>query len=106
MGYECLNVYIWNTAACSSENGKYAAITCDEIIESYHRETKTILTNFNENKAACKMQNFYILLAFLVIIVALLIVVSIYCYLIKNWAKQKHFLSFRNASNKLRKVLY
>ena len=38
-----------------------SAITCDEIIESYDKETKTILTNFNENKATCKIHNFYIL---------------------------------------------
>ena len=31
-----------------------SAITCNEIIESYNAET-----NFNENKAICKMQNFY-----------------------------------------------
>ena len=50
-------------------------ITCDEITESYdvdveanwHDETKTILTNFNEKKATCKTQNFYPLLAFLLI---------------------------------------
>ena len=59
-----------------------SAITCDEIIESY-KETKAISTNFNEKKATCKTQNFYILLAFLSITIALLIVVIIYCYLIK-----------------------
>ena len=37
----------------------------DEIIEG---------TNFNEKKVACKMQNFYILLAFLLITIAFLIV--------------------------------
>ena len=52
-----------------------SAIMCDEIIESYDEETKTIPTNFNEN--------FYTLLAFLLITIALLIVVSIYYYLIK-----------------------
>ena len=59
------------------ENGKYLAsitddsvIMCDEIIE----ETKTVLTNFN---ATCKSQNFYTLLAFLLITIALLIAVSI-----------------------------
>ena len=36
------------------------------------------------------MQKFYILLAFLLITIALLIVVTIYCYLIKYKAKQKH----------------
>ena len=38
-----------------------SAITYGEIIESYDEETKTIPTNFNEKKATCKMQNFYIL---------------------------------------------
>ena len=57
--------------------------TFDEIIESYNEETKTIPTNFNEKKPTCKTQNFYILLPFLLITIALLIVVSIYCCLIK-----------------------
>ena len=35
------------------------------------------------SKAIFKTQNFYILLAFLLITIALLIAVSIYCYLIK-----------------------
>ena len=61
--------YVWNLATCNYKNVKYlesimddSAITCDEIIESYDDET-----NFNEKKAICKMQNFYILLAFLLI---------------------------------------
>ena len=56
-------------------------IICDEIIDAEEKET--IPTNFNEKKATCKMQNFFILLAFLLINIALLIAVSIYCYLIK-----------------------
>ena len=60
-----------------------SAIPCDEIIESYVEETKTISTNFNEKKETCKTQIFYILLAFLLISIAFLITVSIYCYLIK-----------------------
>ena len=60
-----------------------SAILCDEIIESYVEETKTISTNFNEKKDTCKMQKLYILLAFLLISLAFLITVSIYCYLIK-----------------------
>ena len=60
-------------------------------------ETKA---NFNEEKAACKTQNFYILLAFLLITIALLIAVSIYCYLIKYRAKQKHLLPFHNTKLK------
>ena len=80
-------------------------ITCDEIIESYYEETKTIPTNFNEKKATCKMQNLYILLVFSLIIIALLIAVSIYCYLIKYKAKQKHLLRFHNTNNKLGEIL-
>ena len=57
----------------------------DEIIESYKEET-----NVNEKKATCKTQNFYILLAFLLITIALLIAVSIYFYLIKYRARQKN----------------
>ena len=71
---------------------------CDEYIESYDEEADAEAksndesrsydeTNFNENKVACKMQNFYILLPFLLIIVVFLIAVSIYCYLIKYRAK-------------------
>ena len=63
-------------------------------MELYDEETETTPSNFNEKKATCKTQNFYILLAFLLITIALLIAVSIYCYLIKYRAKQKHFLLF------------
>ena len=90
------------------ENGKHLAsimgnltITCDEIIESYVKlslkdddeETKA---NFNEEKVVCKTKDFYILLAFLLIITALLIAVSNYCRLIKYQTKQKKLLPFRN----------
>ena len=60
-----------------------SAITCDEIIESYNGKT-----NFRGKKVICKTQNFYILLAFLLITIALLIAVSIYCYLIKYRGKK------------------
>ena len=72
----------------SFKNGKYLAsiivdsvITCNKIIDN--QETKTIPTNFNEKNITCKTQNFYILIAFLLITIALLMAVSIYCYLIK-----------------------
>ena len=58
-----------------------------EIIE----ETKTVTTNFNEKNAICKTKNFYILLLFFLITIGLLIVVSIYYYLIKYKSKQKHY---------------
>ena len=54
-------------------------------------ETKT---NFNKEEAGCKTQNDYILLAFLLTTFELLIAVSIYCYLVKYLAKQKHLLPF------------
>ena len=55
-----------------------SVIMCDEIIGSYNDETK-----FSEKRATCKTQNFYILLAYLLITIALLIALSICCYLIK-----------------------
>ena len=54
----------------------------------------------------CKMQNFYILLTFLLITIALSIAVSIYCYLIKYGAKQKHLLLFHVTSNELKEIMY
>ena len=52
------------------------AIKCDEIIKSFDEEIKPLPTNFNEKKVTCKIQNLYILLAFLLITIALLIAVS------------------------------
>ena len=73
-----------------------STIMCNEIIE------ETVLTNLNEEKATCKTQNFYVLLAFLLITIALLIAVSVYCYLIKYLAKQKHLLPLNFTNNKLK----
>ena len=68
--------YIWNPATCSCKNGKYLAsitddsvITSDEIVE----EIKQLQESFNERKVACKTQNFYILLPFSIITIALLL---------------------------------
>ena len=60
-----------------------SAIMCDEVIgadretKSNDEETKTVPTNLNEKNRTCKTQNFYILLAFLLTAIALLIAVSI-----------------------------
>ena len=54
----------------------------------------------------CKTHNLYILLAFLLITIALLIAVSMYSYFIKYRAEQKHLLPFHNTNNELREVLY
>ena len=88
--------YTQNPARCSCKNGKYLAsiiddsvIMCDEIIE----ETKIVSTktvSANGIKLICTTKIFYILLAFLLIAIALLIAVSIYCYLVKYQAKHKH----------------
>ena len=101
----CEKDCIWNPFTCSCKNGKYLAsiiddsvIRCGEVIDaeakSNDKETKTIPTNFNEKNITCKTQNFYVLLAFLLVTIALLIAVSVYCYLIKYRANQKHSLPF------------
>ena len=51
-------------------------IISDEVIKPYDEEIKTIPINFNEKKVTCKTQNFYILLAFILIAIGLLIAVS------------------------------
>ena len=66
-------------------------ITCDEITEV----TKTIPT-----KTIPKNIPF----TFLLITIALLIAVSVYCYLIKYRVKQKHLLPYHYTSNKLKEI--
>ena len=63
-------------------------------MKSCGEETKTIPTNFNGKKAIFKTQHFYILLAFLLTDIALLIAVSIHCYLIKYRAKKNIYYHF------------
>ena len=70
-------------------------IFCDEVTKSFDEEIKTIPTNFNEENITCKTRSFYILLAFLLIIITLLIAVSIYCYLIK-YREKKYLLPFHD----------
>ena len=94
---------IWNPATCSCKNGKYlgstvddSVITCDEIIETKKAvPTKTVPTRSTST-------NFYISLTFLSITIALLIDVSIYFYLIKYQAKEKHLLPYYVTNNKLK----
>ena len=103
--------HAWIPATCVCENGKYlasnmddSAIICNEVIESSDEKIKTIPTNFNKKKAISKTQSFYILFAFLLITTALLIAVSVYCYLIKYWARQ--LLPFHYTNKELREVYY
>ena len=76
-------VHIRNPRTCTCENGRYleniindSVVTCDEIIDALRSE----LINFNDQKATCKMKNFYILLTVLLITILLLITVAIYYY--------------------------
>ena len=65
-----------------------SAIICDKIIDAESKSndkakpndkgTKAVPTNVNGKNLTCKIQNFYILLVFLLITIALLIAVSIY----------------------------
>ena len=63
--YACKKGYIWISATCTCENGKYLGsiienlvITCNEIIE----ESKTVPTNINDRKLSCqtKISIFYL----------------------------------------------
>ena len=90
----CEKDYIWNPATCSCQSRNYLAsimddsvTKCDKFIEPHDEETKTVPTNFDQNKATCQKQNFCILLLLILITTELLIAVSIYCYLIKYQAK-------------------
>ena len=51
-------------------------------------------------------QKFSMLLAFSLITITLFIVFSIYCYLVKYKAKQKHLLPFYVTNNELKEILY
>ena len=50
-----------------------STISDDEVIESYDEKIKIIPSNFNEKKVSFQTQSFYILLAFLLITIVLLI---------------------------------
>ena len=105
----CEKDYIWNPPTCSCKNGKYLASIIDNLVIIFNEitdaETKTNQTNFNEENITWNTQNFYILLAFLLITTALLIVVSTYCYLIKYQTKQEHLLLFHVTNDKVINVL-
>ena len=78
----------YNPATCSWKNDKYlesiindSLITCDKTME----ETKTVPTNFYEKKLPVKQKIYMFHLLFYQL--PLLIAVTIYCCLIKYWAK-------------------
>ena len=108
----CERGYIWNPATCSFKNGKYvrntidfSVITCDEIIE----KTKAIPTKSTSTKTVltkCTSTNFYTLIAILLITIALLIAVSIYCFFTEYREKQKSLLPCRYIIIKLKETGY
>ena len=90
----CEKQHISNPDTCSFKHCIYlviifdnSVITCDEIIDAeaklHDEEGNTVTGNFNEKNSICKAKKFYMLLAFLLINITLLIPVSICCYLIK-----------------------
>ena len=118
---------VWDPATCYCQNGKYLASTMDdswiigdEVIyadkdveaksndesKSNEEAKSNDETNFNKKKATCKTQKFYISLAFLLITIALLRGVSIYCYLTKYRPKQEQLLPFHDLNNELRDFLH
>ena len=97
----CKKDYTWSLSTCSWENKKKLAsitddsvITCDEIIDAEitnNEKTKTISTNFNKQNNL-RNTNFYVLLVFLLIIIALLLAVTIYfCHVTSQITNQKKF---------------
>ena len=108
----CEKIDIWNPTTCGCKNGKYvgsitdnSVIKCDQII----KETKTVpikSTSIKTVLTKCTSTNFYILLAFLLITIALLILGSICCYLIKYQAKQKPSLPCHYTISKLKEIGY
>ena len=106
---ECQNIrkhaskkdYVWNSSTCTYENGEILesvignlVITCDEIREV----TKTVPTKIFSI-------SFYIFLAFLLITISLLIILSICCFLVKDRLKQEHFLPYYYITNIMKKLV-
>ena len=72
--------------------------TSPEII----KVTKIVPIKIAPTKSAST--NFYILLTLLLTTKKVLITVSLHCYLIKCWSKQKRLLPYYNTSGKLRAI--
>ena len=62
--------------------------------------------NLNDKKSTFKMDNFYILLAFLLITMLLLIIDGIYYYYyhLKHRSKQKQILPYHDSNDKLKYI--
>ena len=122
----CQKDYIWNPSnPLNSNSWKYLASITDDLVithceikdttkKSNNKETKTVPKNFKRKNIIYKTQHVYILLVVLLvytslvlITIALLKAISIYCYLIKYKKKTtKAFITISRHKNYLRKVLY
>ena len=95
-----MSIWVWKTYVRNNTFGFLAHVFVDmeifsecygwftDVVWWSYRGKDNEKINFNEKKAICKIQNFYILVAFLLITIVLLIAVSIYCNLIEYQAKQ------------------
>ena len=93
----CEKDYICNPSTCTFENGNYlesivgdSVITCNEIIEVTNLSRKLRVHKFKRKNVNLQYKNF-LYFYILSITMSLLIIVSIYCYLIKHIWKRKHF---------------
>lgn len=67
-------------------------------------QKKPFPTSFNAKTLTCKIENFHILLIFLLVTMLLRLVVNIYCCLKKQISKQKHLLPYYETSKKLKEI--
>ena len=93
----------------AAKNGKYIGsiigdplIMCDEIIKETKKYSNKNQTIPRKNTSTV----FYILLAFLLIIIALVIAVTISCCFIKNQVKERPFLPCHYTIGKIKETSY
>ena len=89
--------YIWNPYTRSSETDEYlesitgdSVIICGEIIDT----SITAPINFNDKKVTYKIDYYYNLHTYLLVVILLLINGTIWDYCIKHHSKQKYILPF------------
>ena len=84
--------HIESYSTCTCENGKYlestvgdSVIMCDEIINATKTvPIKTVPTNINRKKVTCNLENFYILLTFLLINISLLAIIILIVFTVTS----------------------
>lgn len=98
----CVKKTVGKPSTCPCETNRYLKsiaddliITCDKIIVT----SETVPINLNEKHATYEMKTFYILSAFLLITILLLIIVSVYCFYY-----QRCTLPYYHSNNKLKEI--